>query len=173
MIQAHAQIQCAGVIGHYLKAEVSRAAVAHNLSVLRSRLPSGCKLCAVVKADAYGHGLAGLLETLASGADGLVVATIPEGLAIRQEGYEGKILATLAYALGESGEALDVAAEAVRGNIDMTIAAATDVPRLARLAKSLSAQPSLHLKIDTGMGRSAPWPAMRRKSWRLSGPRSR
>lgn len=144
---------------HYLRAEVSRGAVAHNLRVIRGRLPANCRLCAVVKADAYGHGLSQLLETIAAGSDALAVATVPEAMSIRQAGYEGPILATMAFGLSTGSEALDIAAEAMRGRIDMTLAAVGDVVRLARLADSLKAQPRVHVKVDTGMGRSGVAPA--------------
>jgi alanine racemase len=144
---------------HYLRAELSRRAVTQNLRVIRSRLPAGCRLCAVVKADAYGHGLSALLATIAAGADALAVATVPEALAIRQAGYEGPILATMAYGVSTGGEALDIAAEAMRCRIDITLAAAADVMPLAKLAGRLKARPDVHVKVDTGMGRSGVAPA--------------
>jgi alanine racemase len=144
---------------HYLRAEVSRGAISHNLRAIRDRLPRACRVCAVVKADAYGHGLLPLLSTIAAQADALAVATIPEALALRQAGYDGRVLATMAVGLAQGGEAREMAAEAIRGRIDMTVAAAVDVPPLARLAKSLGVPACLHVKVDTGMGRSGVAPA--------------
>ena len=46
--------------------ELSAAALAHNVSVLRGALPPGCELMAVVKADAYGHGMSAVVPQLLS-----------------------------------------------------------------------------------------------------------
>ena len=147
------------MLEHYLKAEVSRAAITENLRALRARVRPGCRLCAVVKADAYGHGLSVLLETIAAGADALAVATIPEAVAVRRMGYEGPLLATMACGLGGNSEAAEAAGEAVRQQVDLTVTAIGDVPRLQRLARSLERRPGVHLKIDSGMGRSGVLPA--------------
>ncbi|GAA4497296.1 alanine racemase [Pseudaeromonas paramecii] len=72
------------------EASLDLAALRHNLHVLRGRAP-GAKLVAVVKADAYGHGVAGLLPALAE-ADALAVARLEEGLHLRKLGVTRPIL---------------------------------------------------------------------------------
>ena len=65
----------------------------HNVSVLRNRLPPGCRLMPVVKADAYGHGavlIAGELNRL--GIHAFCVATAGEGAELREYGIQGDIL---------------------------------------------------------------------------------
>ncbi|RPI58557.1 MAG: hypothetical protein EHM48_10025, partial [Planctomycetaceae bacterium] len=59
----------------YLTAEISASAVTHNLATLRKLLKPATKLCAVVKADCYGHGLDLLLPIISATADCLAVAT--------------------------------------------------------------------------------------------------
>ena len=144
---------------HYLTAEISRAAVTHNLRCIRQRLPKGCALCAVVKADAYGHHLAGLWPTIAAKADVLAVATLPEATALRDLGYEGRLLTTIACGAQSGGALLDGAVEAARRGIELTLTDAADVRALQRRSRAARAKPSVHVKIDTGMGRSGVLPA--------------
>jgi len=143
---------------HYLRAQVSLQAVRHNLAVIRGRLPAGCKLCAVVKADAYGHGLPSLLKTISAGSDALAVATAPEALDVRRMGYQGPLLATMACGAQSGGEQLEAAAEAIRNGVQLTITDVAEVTSLQRLARNLGKRPALHVKIDTGMGRSGVLP---------------
>ncbi len=143
---------------HYLTAEISRAAVAHNLEVLRARLPAGCALCAVVKADCYGHSVDVLLATIAAKADVLAVATVPEAIYLRDRGYAGPVLVTVALSPRSAGPQRDAVAEAMRQGIQLTVADAADVPSMQQLAVTLGARPGIHVKIDTGMGRSGVLP---------------
>ena len=57
----------------YLTAHISASAIEHNLALLRGLIPPATKLCAVVKADCYGHGLGNLLGLLSRHADWLAV----------------------------------------------------------------------------------------------------
>src|SRR3977135_2934787 len=63
-------------------AEIDRSALLHNLSVVRERI-SPADVLAVVKANAYGHGLVGVAETLASEVQFFGVANLQEELAVR------------------------------------------------------------------------------------------
>ncbi len=76
----------------YLTAEISASAVKENMALLRGRLSPGVKLCAVVKADCYGHGLALLLPILSPLVDYLGVATPEEAIGLRRGGYHGPII---------------------------------------------------------------------------------
>jgi alanine racemase len=74
------------------RAEVDLGALSHNLGATRARL-HGSKLFAVVKADAYGHGLVPIARALEShGVDGLCVALAEEGLMLRAAGVTSPIL---------------------------------------------------------------------------------
>ena len=77
----------------YLTAEISGSAVTENLNLLRQRISPGTKLCAVVKANCYGHSLEALLGIIAARADMLGVATAEEALEVRRMGYDGALLA--------------------------------------------------------------------------------
>jgi alanine racemase len=62
-------------------------AIVRNVAVIRGSLPPGCAFGAVVKADGYGHGAVPVARAaLAGGASWLLVATVPEGIALRRAG---------------------------------------------------------------------------------------
>jgi alanine racemase len=74
-------------------ATIELSALAHNLDQVRRRLEPSCQIIAIVKADAYGHGattVAQTLEALAISRFG--VATLDEGIALRQAGIRSSIL---------------------------------------------------------------------------------
>ena len=73
--------------------EVDLTALSHNIRQIRGLLAPKTALMAVVKADAYGHGAVTVAETvLQHGATWLGVATIPEGIALREAGIAAPIL---------------------------------------------------------------------------------
>jgi alanine racemase len=73
--------------------EVSLDAITHNAIVLRSALRPGCRLMAVLKADAYGHGAAGVAARLErEGFSDFAVASLDEGAQLRESGVRGRIL---------------------------------------------------------------------------------
>jgi alanine racemase len=73
--------------------EIDRAKLAHNVRQLKSLLAPTTALMAVVKADAYGHGSIEVAKTvLEAGATWLAIATVPEGIELRQAGIIAPIL---------------------------------------------------------------------------------
>ncbi|MDQ3162357.1 MAG: alanine racemase, partial [Actinomycetota bacterium] len=114
---------------------IDLGAIRRNVRTLRRAL-GRAELWAVVKADGYGHGAAEVGgAALAEGAATLCVATVPEGLALRTELGNARILVLGPSASGEIAEARDAGLELVV--ID------GEVPEGIRV----------HLKLDTGMGR--------------------
>ena len=74
-------------------AEINLAAIRHNLTEIRRHIKPASKLCAVVKANAYGHGAVEVSKVAVEcGADFLAVATVEEGLELRRAGFELPIL---------------------------------------------------------------------------------
>ena len=115
----------------------------HNVEVLKELLPEGCRLMAVVKTQAYGHGafaIASHLERL--GVDAFAVATIDEGIQLRSYGIRGEIL-VLGYTAPSRARELKKY-DLTQTLIDFSYAAALN--RQGVLVKC-------HLKIDTGMHR--------------------
>lgn len=73
--------------------EVSRENLRHNVAVLQERLPNGCELMPVLKADAYGHGAVMVAKELNGlGICQFCVATAAEAVELRQGGIKGQIL---------------------------------------------------------------------------------
>lgn len=73
--------------------ELDRAALLHNADVLRSLLPPGCQLMPAVKANAYGHGAVWVAQELnRAGVNAFCVATVTEGIELREHGVSGEIL---------------------------------------------------------------------------------
>jgi alanine racemase len=127
-------------------AEVDLDRIKVNVKAIRDHLPEAVEFIAVVKANAYGHGDSQTAEAaLAAGASMLAVAFMDEALALRKKGISAPILV-----LGASrAEDINIAAEE---GIILTV---FQEEWLARAGDVLSkdASISLHIKIDTGMGR--------------------
>ncbi len=127
-------------------AEIDLAAITHNAQVL-SQLVRPAQLCAVVKANGYGHGAAAVARAaLAGGAIGLAVALVDEGVDLRRRGVRGPILL-----LSECGaEAVDAA---MANNLTPTLYTAEGVELFSAAARRLGQRKSVHVKVDTGMHR--------------------
>jgi alanine racemase len=127
-------------------AEVDLDAVAHNVGVL-ARRAAPAALCAVVKADAYGHGAARLARVaLESGATALAVALVDEGLELRADGVDGPIL-VLSEAAPEAAELL------VGAGLRATVTSREGMDAVAAAARRAGVRARVHVKIDTGMHR--------------------
>jgi alanine racemase len=131
-------------------ARVNLAAIERNVARLRSRLDSGTGLCAVVKADGYGHGAVAVARAaLAAGAQSLAVATAGEAGELRAAGITAPLLVMGAISSDELPDALAARATLVAWSEEF-------VARVARVAQAEgeATEPvALHVKLDTGMGR--------------------
>jgi alanine racemase len=133
--------------------EVDGRALRHNLKILRGLIPRTTQLMAVIKANAYGHGLVPMARELeATGADWLGVANVAEGAAVRAAGVKLPIL-LLSATLAEEME------EAVRRKLVLTLSSVQEARALDRIARGLGRKAEIHFKIDTGMGRLGCWHA--------------
>jgi alanine racemase len=127
-------------------AAVNLAAIERNVATLRRRLTGGSELCAVVKADGYGHGASQAAQAaLAGGATTLAVATADEAGELRAAGIEAPLLVMGAVSPQELEVALAVDAELVVWDP----AFLEEVRRRAPDSRAVR----LHVKLDTGMGR--------------------
>lgn len=133
-------------------AEIDHAALAHNVRVLRDRA-SRSAFMAVVKADAYGHGLLPVARTVvAAGADWLGVAQMPEAFALRDAGITTRLLTWLAVPGADF-------AGAVSRDIDLSASAPWALDEIAAAARSVGRTARVHLKVDTGLGRGGAYGA--------------
>lgn len=126
-----------------VSAAISSAALRHNLSIIRQRAPES-KVMAVVKANAYGHGLAAVAQALGQ-ADAFAVARIEEGLTLRKAGITQPIV--LLEGVFDA-EQLAAAAEA-RFELLVHGEPQVDLLRQARTPFPFA----VWLKLDTGMNR--------------------
>lgn len=129
------------------RALVHSAQLLANLAFLRSQLNPGVGICAAVKADAYGHGAVLVSQVLVkAGIERLAVATLEEGLELRQAGIEVPIL--LYGALQDSEWP-----EAAEANLEPFVSSHHQVEVLGASARVKGKVVRVHLKVDTGMGR--------------------
>lgn len=132
-------------------AEIDLAALERNLRLIRASLPPHMRYVAVVKADAYGHGLHHAAARLMhAGADLFAVANIGEAAALREIGPGWPIL-VLSPLLPEEDEAL------ADGDLAATLSSAEEVARFDAVGRASGQKVPVHLKIDTGMGRAGVW----------------
>lgn len=125
------------------EARIDLDAFAHNLATLRVAAP-GSQQMAIVKADAYGHGLLPMARAARSaGADWLGVALFEEALELRAAGDRGPLLAWLADPTDPWSEVLDA-------GIDVGVS----TPDHLELVAATGRRARLHLKLDTGLGRA-------------------
>ena len=139
-------------------------AVAKNLQTMRAKT-NGALALAVVKADAYGHGMIPVAQKLeAAGADYLGVADVDEALELRAAGIDLPILAWLHSANENFVRSVDA-------GIELGIANINHLERIANAAQQLRRVARVHLKVDTGLGRNgasaAEWPSVLQKAREL------
>lgn len=127
--------------------EVSLDNIIANYRYIRSVVGDECKVCAVVKANAYGHGSERVATALeAAGADMFAVATVGEAMELREVGIDRDILI-----LGrtEPEDALLLA----DNDIIQTIYSYDYALELARVLRARNLKIRVHIKLDTGMNR--------------------
>jgi alanine racemase len=137
--------------------EVDGRALRYNFKILRGLIPRATQVMAVVKANAYGHGLVATARELADmGTDWLGVANVTEGVALREAGVALPIL-LLSATLPEEME------QAVRHGLTLTLSSYGEATALNRIAHTTGEQADVHFKIDTGMGRLGCWHPLARQ----------
>ena len=127
------------------RVRVDLDALSHNLRALRAH--AGVPVMAVVKANAYGHGLVPVaLHLQAQGVEQLGVAFLEEGVALRRAGVRGPIL-VMGGIFGPQ------AAQLISEDLEITVSSLDKLRQVEAAAESLGRKATIHLKIDTGMER--------------------
>ena len=122
-------------------------AYAHNVQAVRRRIPARCSILAVVKANAYGHGMVRVAErALKEGVAMLGVAAVDEALTLRQADIRAPILV-----LGQPAE--ETLGAVVEHGLRVMISSVAAAERLGAIAHKANKVAPIHCKIDTGMGR--------------------
>ncbi len=144
-------------------AEIYLGNLAYNIAQIRNNLRPGVKICAAVKADAYGHGAVRCAKTVIEcGVEFLSVATVDEGIELREAGISHPIL-VLSLCDAEEMDAL------VKNNLTPLVGDVEYIDLIEKAAKKIFNSKSeknsegaisanqekfiVHLAVDTGMGR--------------------
>lgn len=127
--------------------EIDLPAVRANLRELRKLLPQATEVIAMVKGNAYGHGAVPISRCVSeAGATHLGVAFISEGITLREAGIEMPLLVLGSFVPEECEAILD-------HRLTPAVSDMRQGKALSRAASERGATVSLHVKIDTGMGR--------------------
>jgi alanine racemase len=127
--------------------EISGKALVHNLAEFRRLVGPEKKIMAVVKANAYGHGILPTARIVAAnGADWLGVHSVEEGRALREAGIALPIL-VLGYV------PLDSLEEALLGDLSLVVTNTPTIRRLASAARRHGKKARVHIKLETGTHR--------------------
>jgi alanine racemase len=129
-------------------ADVSLTTLRQNFRTVQKHVGAAVTVCAVVKADAYGHGAVECSKALeAEGAKWLGVTSLDEAIPLRDAGVRANILLMTGFWRGEEGEI-------VRLHLTPTVWEPWQIESLDKAAAGLGvAQHPVHLKVDSGMGR--------------------
>ncbi|MGB0029638.1 MAG: alanine racemase [Candidatus Sulfotelmatobacter sp.] len=128
-------------------AEVSLVTLRQNFRTVVKHAGAAVCVCAVVKADAYGHGAVECSRALqAEGAKWLGVTSLDEAIPLRDAGIESRILLMTGFWRGEESEI-------VRLRFTPTVWEPWHIESLENAAASRVGRHAVHLKVDTGMGR--------------------
>jgi len=127
------------------EAIVDLNAIKSNVELLKNT--SGTKLLAVVKADAYGHGLVPVAQAaISAGADYLGVALLEEAVSLREAGITAPILAWLVQPGSDFAQAITL-------DIDIAAASLKALAEISEASRKLGKKARVHLEVDTGMTR--------------------
>ncbi len=128
-------------------AEIDLDAITYNVHILRKPLPQSVKMLAIIKANAYGHGVEGVAHALANaGVDYLGVSSISEAIQVRR--YEADLpILILGYTPPECACAL------MEHRLIQAVYSLPYARQLSEAAKAAGGKVLSHLKLDVGMGR--------------------
>ena len=127
-------------------AQIDLSAIDHNLQEIKKLLPDGVKTLAVVKADAYGHGLVPVSKHIESKVDYFAVATVEDALDLRASGIDKPIIILSFTSPLQYAELIEYDITATMYNLD-------EAKQLSDLAVKKGKKATVHIPIDTGMGR--------------------
>lgn len=128
-------------------AEIDLSALRHNFRTMNRLVGEQTTVCAVIKADAYGHGIEHVAVALQKeGAEWLGVTSTDEGVQVRDAGVNTRILLMTGFWHGEEEEV-------VARNLTPSVWDPWQVESLQQTAARRGARARIHLKVDTGMTR--------------------
>ena len=133
--------------------EVNLKAIANNINLIKSK--TSAQILAVVKADAYGHGLVPVAKcAIDAGATWLGVALLEEAITLREAGITAPIISWLTPPSSDFKRAIEL-------DIDLAIPSLKHLELVLAAGKALGKKPRVHIEVDTGMTRGGllgEWP---------------
>ena len=133
--------------------EIDRRAIRSNTRAFKNLLDRSTKLMCVVKADAYGHGAVQCAKAMiASGADAFGVATVDEGIRLRQAGLSKPIVILAEPPIESAPLCAEFDLEPAAWHEDFALALGEAAAASGKVAR-------YHVPVDTGMTRTGLWPA--------------
>ncbi len=131
--------------------EIDLPAIDRNVGRIKQALPPHVRYVAVVKANAYGHGMPEVAtRLLQAGVDCFAVANVAEAANLREIGHDADILLLSPTLPSELPRALAL-------GLDITLNSLDEAKALAAAAAKAGLKAKVHVKVDTGMGRAGVW----------------
>ncbi len=131
--------------------EIDLPAIDRNVGRIKQALPAHVRYVAVVKANAYGHGMPEVAtRLLQAGVDCFAVANVAEAAMLREIGHDADILLLSPTLPSELPRALGL-------GLDITLNSLAEAQALAAAAEKSGLKAKVHVKVDTGMGRAGVW----------------
>jgi alanine racemase len=138
-------------------AEIDLPAIDRNVGRIKQGLPPHVRYVAVVKADAYGHGMPEVAtRLLQAGVDCFAVANVAEAARLREIGHDADILLLSPTLPTEMPRAVAL-------GLDVTLNSLAEAVALESCALAAGRRTPVHIKVDTGMGRAGVWHAQARE----------
>ena len=129
--------------------EVSKKALKHNLDRLKTVIPPEFTLIAVIKANAYGHGMLGVAEAIKGEVTYMAISSIEEGLELRKNGINQKLLIMGNVDCGDE----TLIKEALEKRLELSVYNSEMLNTLQAAAAETNRTARIHIKVDTGMRR--------------------
>ncbi len=131
--------------------EIDLPAIDRNVGRIKQALPAHVRYVAVVKANAYGHGMPEVAtRLLQAGVDCFAVANVAEAAMLREIGHDADILLLSPTLPSELPRALAL-------GLDITLNSLAEAQALAAAVEKSGLKAKVHVKVDTGMGRAGVW----------------
>ncbi|MGC9049121.1 MAG: alanine racemase [Patescibacteria group bacterium] len=136
------------------RVEVKRSAIRNNFKQFRQFISQKVKIMAVVKSNAYGHGMVEVAKIVVqSGADWLGVINLEEALKLRQAKIKVPVFILSYWTANKNCSTTGKIQEAIQKNIDFPIYDLWQAKILSRIGQRIKRKVNIHVKIDTGTSR--------------------
>jgi alanine racemase len=137
---------------HRTWVEINERAITHNIETLRSLLESEARFCAVLKSNAYGHGMLEVARIASrSGVDAFAVDSIDEALLLRKD-FPSALIIVLGYTV------FDRYLDAIENNIQITLYDKEGIRHGESVAQKRAKELRVHIKLETGTHRQGVMP---------------